>query len=109
MLPVPFMSHLSTQSPFAGASVSREEFEEFLNIFTHEIRNRLNIVSLEASDLAEQLEGQVDIARLQGRVRDCSEFLKLIRDQLVPENPGADKVSLSEMIAKLRARELNVN
>ena len=84
-------------------ALSRAEFDEFLSVFTHEIRNRLNVVGLEASDLAEQLEGELDIGRLQGRIRDCSEFLRLVRDLLVPENAAQEKLPLGEVISRLRA------
>jgi signal transduction histidine kinase len=99
------MSDPSFRLPSADASMSREEFDDFLHVFTHEIRNRLNAVGLEAADLAEQLEGAADFDRLQARVRDCSAFLKLVRDLLVPEEPGADKLTVAEMTAKLRTRD----
>lgn len=86
--------------------LSREEFDEFLNIFTHEIRNRLNMVGLEASDLAEQLEDSIDISRLQRRVRDCSELLKIVRDLAVPDDPTAAKLPLGTIIEKIRARDV---
>lgn len=100
------MSNSPSKNDLPASAVSREEFDEFLNIFTHEIRNRLNIVGLEASDLAEQLEGEMDIGRLQGRVKDCSEFLKLVRDLVVPEDSIATRIPLADVIAKLRAREI---
>jgi len=87
--------------------ITSAEFEEFINLFTHELRNRLNMVSLEASDLAEQLEdSEMDAGRLQKRVQDCSEFLRCLRDQLAPENP-AHRRPLSEITAGLRARREN--
>ena len=96
---------MSDLSPNLSAPpLTREEFDDFLHVFTHEIRNRLNAVGLEATDLAEQLEGMADFTRLQARVRDCSAFLKTVRDLLVPEETGAEKITVSDMTAKLRTR-----
>jgi signal transduction histidine kinase len=92
--------------PSNDAALSREEFDEFVNVFTHEIRNRLNAIGLEAADLAEQEEGAADIGRLEGRVRDCSAFLKVVRDLLVPDDPEAERLPLAEIIARVRARDL---
>jgi signal transduction histidine kinase len=99
------MSDSFSQIPTAAASLSREEFDEFLHVFTHEIRNRLNAVGLEATDLAEQLEGMADFTRLQARVRDCSAFLKTVRDLLVPEEDSADKMTVADLTTKLRTRD----
>ena len=104
MLPHPAMSDPFSQIPSA-ASLSREEFDDFLHVFTHEIRNRLNAVGLEATDLAEQLEGMADFTRLQARVRDCSAFLKTVRDILVPEETGAKKIAVADLTARLRTRD----
>ena len=98
------MSDSFSQIPSA-ASLSREEFDDFLHVFTHEIRNRLNAVGLEATDLAEQLEGMADFTRLQARVRDCSAFLKTVRDILVPEETGAKKIAVADLTARLRTRD----
>ena len=92
--------------PAKSSALSREEFDEFVNVLTHEIRNRLNAVSLEVADLAEQLEGGVDARRLERRMRDCSAFLKTMRDLIVPDDPAAEKLSLPEMVARLRAGNL---
>ena len=90
--------------PMNSPDISPAEFEEFINLFAHELRNRLNMISLEASDLAEQLEDTgVDDSRLQNRVRDCSEFLRCLRDQLAPENP-ASRRPLAEIMDGLRPR-----
>ena len=35
------------------SAVPREEFEKFITALTHEIRNKLNTIALEAADLAE--------------------------------------------------------
>ena len=85
---------------------SQEEFESFLNVFTHEIRNRLNGIALEAADLAEQAGlttgPQLDAGRLQRQVRECSAFLKTVRDALAPDDPQAEKMALADFIRKLR-------
>jgi signal transduction histidine kinase len=85
---------------------TRAEFDEFLQAFTHEIRNRLNGISLEAADLAEQVGEAADAARLQGSVRECAALLKAVRDLLVPEDPATPPLSLAEVSARLRARKL---
>ncbi len=86
------------------AFVSRAEFEEFLHVFTHEIRNRLNSISLEATDLAEQAGDAADAMRLQQSVRDCAALMKTARELLTPDDPEAKKLTVAEAIAKLRAR-----
>jgi len=86
--------------------VTREEFEQFLHLFTHEIRNRLNGISLEASDLAEQAGPQADVTRLHQQIRDCSIFLKTVRDALAPDDPEAEKLALADFVKKLRERNL---
>jgi signal transduction histidine kinase len=102
MVPFRRMSDSDFQNCPVSASLSREEFDEFLHVFTHEIRNRLNAVGLEATDLAEQLEGMADFTRLQARVRDCSAFLKTVRDLLAPGEAGAEKLAVAGLTAKLR-------
>jgi signal transduction histidine kinase len=82
--------------------LSREEFEHFLNALTHEIRNRLNSIALEAADLAEQAGPPADATRLQEHVQDCSAFLKKIRETLAPDDAHAERVSLSDFVKKLR-------
>ncbi len=84
--------------------MTREEFEQFLSVFTHEIRNRLNLIALEAADLAEQAGPQADSIRLQQHIRECSAFLKTVRDTLTPGDPAAPKISLAEFTASLRNR-----
>jgi len=96
--PEPPLSHAPTPVP-------REEFEHFLNVLTHEIRNRLNAIALEAADLAEQVGPQADATRLQQRVQECSAFLKKVRETLIPDDPKAEKVPLAECIEKLRERK----
>ena len=83
----------------------REEFERFLVEVTHELRNRLNGIALEAADLAEQAGPAVDAGRLQQRVQDCAAFLKKVRDTLAPEEPQGEAVTLSDFVKKLRARK----
>jgi signal transduction histidine kinase len=80
----------------------REEFEHFLNALTHEIRNRLNSIALEAADLAEQAGPPADATRLQEHVQDCSAFLKKVRETLAPDDPHAEKVALSAFVQELR-------
>ena len=95
------------ESPLPASMLSREEFEDFLNVFTHEIRNRLNGISLEAADLSERAGKMADDSGLQQRVRDCSTFLRAVRDQLACDDDGEmPKPSLKNVTAKLRAREL---
>jgi signal transduction histidine kinase len=89
-------------SPHAG--VPREEFEKFLTALTHEIRNRLNSIGLEAADLAEQAGPPADATRLQHYVQDCSAFLKKVREALAPDDPNAEKVALPDFVKKLRER-----
>jgi signal transduction histidine kinase len=88
------------------ALISREEFEEFLHVFTHEIRNRLNGIGLEASDIAEQAGDAVDADRLQQRIRQCAVLLKNVRDLLSPEEPGVAELPLREVTALLRAKQI---
>ncbi len=84
--------------------VPREEFEHFLTALTHEIRNRLNSIALEAADLAEQAGPPADSTRLQQYVQDCSAFLKRVREALAPDDPNAEKVSLGDYVKRLRER-----
>ncbi len=92
------------KNPNPPETVTREEFEQFLTAFTHEIRNRLNLIALEATDLAEQAGPQADSIRLQQHIRDCSAFLKSVRDTLAPDDPAARKIALAEFTARLRDR-----
>jgi len=82
--------------------IPREEFEHFLNALTHEIRNRLNSIGLEAADLAEQAGPPADATRLQQHVQDCSAFLKNVRETWAPDDPHAEKASLADFIKTLR-------
>jgi len=91
--------------PEQPATVPREEFERFLVVFTHEIRNKLNAIALEAADLAEQIGPSADAARLQQQVQECSAFLKKVRQALAPDDPRAEKVALPEFVKKMRERE----
>jgi len=84
--------------------VPREEFERFLSALTHEIRNRLNSIALEAADLAEQAGPPADAMRLQQYVQECSAFLKKVRETLAPDDPNAEKMSLPDFVKKLRER-----
>jgi signal transduction histidine kinase len=98
---VPFLNPPSEPSPEPTA-IPREEFEIFLNALTHEIRNRLNSIALEAADLAEQAGPPADAARLQEHVQDCSAFLKKVRETLAPDDAHGEKVAPVEFIQKLR-------
>jgi len=87
-----------------STAVSREEFEQFLQALTHEIRNRLSGISLEAADLAEQAGTKVDTSRLQQQVQDCSAFLKKLRELVTAD--GAEKLALADIVKKLKERSL---
>ena len=88
-------SHDSNQLP-------REEFEHFLNALTHEIRNRLNSIALEAADLAEQAGPPADATRLQEHVQHCSAFLKKVRETWAPDDSQAKKVPLADFVKEVR-------
>ena len=88
----------------APTVLSREEFELFLNALTHEIRNRLNSIALEAADLAEQAGPQADASRLQQQIQQCSAFLKEIREMLAPDESHTKTVLLTEFVKKLREK-----
>lgn len=91
-----------TISPSGESAVPREEFERFLHVLTHEIRNRLNGIALEAADLAEQAGPQADSTRLQQQIQDCSTFLKKIRTTLAPDDPQVQRAELAEFVKALR-------
>jgi signal transduction histidine kinase len=86
------------------APVPREEFESFINALTHEIRNRLNSIALEAADLAEQAGPPADATRLQEHVQDCSAYLKKVRETLAPDDSHTKTVALTEFVKKLREK-----
>jgi len=92
--------HPSSGEPTA---VSREELELFLQALTHEIRNRLSGIALEAADLAEQGAPQLDATRLQQQVQDCSILLKKVRELVTAE---AGKISLTDVTKQLKDRTL---
>ena len=92
---------LSAKGPTA---IPREEFEHFLGALTHEIRNRLNGIALEAADLAEQAGPPADAMRLHQHVQNCSAFLKKVRETWAPDDSHAEKVPLSDFAKKLRER-----
>jgi light-regulated signal transduction histidine kinase (bacteriophytochrome) len=87
--------------PGNESAITRAEFEQFLHVFTHEIRNRLNDIALEATDLSEQAGG-TDAARLQQQIQDCSAFLKRVRESLAPDAPQGRRAVLAEFVKKLR-------
>jgi len=82
--------------------IPREEFESFLNALTHDIRNRLSGIALEAADLAEQAGPPADATRLQQQVQDCSAFLKKVRETLAPDDSRAERIALSAFVKELR-------
>jgi len=85
--------------------IPREEFESFLNALTHEIRNRLSGIALEAADLAEQAGPPADATRLQQHVQDCSAFLKKVRETLASDDSRAKKVPLADFVKELREQK----
>jgi signal transduction histidine kinase len=95
---------MTTMKPSVPDDFTREEFETFLRTFTHEIRNRLNSIALEAADLAEQAGPDADASRLQGQIQDCAAFLKGVREMLASDSPQTEKVSPAEVVKKWRER-----
>jgi hypothetical protein len=94
-----------TPSITGPTAVPREEFEQFILALTHDIRNRLNSIALEAADLAEQAGPPADATRLQQYVQDCSSYLKTIRETLAPDESHTETVALTEFLKKLRDRK----
>ena len=84
------------------APIPREEFEQFVVALTHDIRNRLNTIALEAADLAELAGPPADATRLQQCVQDCSAYLKKVRETVAPEDSHTNTVALAEFVKKLR-------
>jgi signal transduction histidine kinase len=84
--------------------IAREEFEKFLHAFTHELRNKLNGIALEAADLAEQIGKDADARRLQQQVQACSAFLKEARDALAPDQINAVRMGLADFIRDLKKK-----
>jgi signal transduction histidine kinase len=97
---------MTTMRPSPPGDLTREEFEAFLRAFTHELRNRLNGIGLEAADLAEQAGAGADASRLQRQVRECSAFLKEVREMLAPESPQTAPVAPAEVVKKWRERNI---
>jgi signal transduction histidine kinase len=87
------------------SAVPREEFEKFITALTHEIRNKLNAIALEAADLAEMAGPPADATRLQQHVQECSAYLKKIRETLAPEDTHTDTIVLSEFVKRLREKK----
>ena len=77
---------MTTIKSTAPDELTREKFEKFFQAFTHEIRNRLNSIALEAADLAEQAGPPADATRLQQHVQDCSQYLKKFAKPSRPTN-----------------------
>ena len=89
-------------------AVPREEFEHFINALTHEIRNRLNSIALEAADLAEQAGPPADATRLQQHVQDCSAYLKKVRETLRPTIRTRQEVALYRFRQKAARKETSM-
>jgi signal transduction histidine kinase len=98
---------MAPEHPTPTPPVPRDEFEKFLHALVHEIRNRLNGIALEATDLAEQASPQADATRLQQQVQECSAFLKKIREVLAPDAPQTEKMALADFLKKLRDRNFD--
>src|SRR5476651_900796 len=99
------MKDHSQKKPTPPDDFSREEFEQFLQVYTHEIRNRPNSIALEAADLAEQAGPPADATRLQQYVQDCSTYLKTIRETLAPDESHTETVALTEFVKRLREKK----
>ena len=93
---------MATPKPNAPDALTREEFDEFLHVFTHDIRNQLNSIALEAADFAEQAGTGADASRLQRQIQECSAFLKGVRDLLASDSPQKGKIPPAEMLKKWR-------
>jgi len=100
------MKEIPAPSPGVSRAVSRQELELFLQALTHEIRNRLSGIALEAADLAEQAAPQLDASRLQQQVQDCSTFLKKVRESLASDAAETGEISLVDVTRKLKDRTL---
>jgi len=86
----------------APAPIPREEFEHFLVALTHEIRNRLNGIALEAADIAELAGPPADATRLQEYVQECSAFLKKVRETWAPDDAHVAREKLAVTAKELR-------
>jgi len=87
-----------------GETVSHEELEQFVQALSHEVRNRLSGIALEAADLAEQAGDQMDARRLQQQVQECSTLLKRVRELISAE--AQENMSLPELTPRLKERSL---
>ncbi|MEJ0000028.1 MAG: hypothetical protein WDO13_13165 [Verrucomicrobiota bacterium] len=87
------------------SAVPREEFEKFIIAMTHEIRNKLNTIALEAADLAEQAGPPADASRLQQHVQECSAYLKKIRETLAPDDSHTDNRRPEQFVQRLREKK----
>ena len=103
------MTFMSERSPATEiqvpTAVPRAEFEAFIVALTHDIRNRLNSISLEAADLAELAGPPADASRLQQYVQECSMYLKTVRETLAPDEAHTETIALSEFVKKLREKK----
>jgi len=92
-------------APDDPGSISRPEFDQFLRDFVHEIRNHLNLIGLDAADLAEQAGPGLDGAKLQGHVRNCSAYLKEVRAAVSPEDATQPRPPLVETLQQIKNRK----
>jgi signal transduction histidine kinase len=82
-----------------------EELDRFLLALIHELRNRLNLISLEAANLAEEAEGKADATRLQQHIADYSAFLKKLHRQASHEDAPQTPPTLAELTRQIKAKE----
>jgi signal transduction histidine kinase len=99
------MDIADTTSLKTPTAVPREEFEKFIIALSHEIRNKLNTIALEAANLAEQAGAAEDGARLQQQIQECSAYLKKIRETLAPEDTHTDTMVLTDFVKRLREKK----
>ncbi len=85
-------------------TVSRVDFEAWLHDFIHEIRNHLNGISLEATNIGDEFGASDEMRRLQMKVQICGAYLKLIRDGMAPETPTFHRTTSREILDDVKAR-----
>jgi hypothetical protein len=87
---------------------TRRQWESLLLGWTHEIRNRLNGISLEAADLAEMSGGELDAAPLHQRVQEAAKLLAELREQLVLPPEDRPEVTLGELFEAITQQRLSL-
>ena len=92
-------------APDDSNSIPRPEFDLFLQQLVHEVRNYLNMIALDATDLVEQTGRDVDGAKLQGHVRNCAAFLKEVRAVVSPEDAASPRPHLVESLQQIKSRK----